>query len=90
MLPRVTSGSRGQARVCGPLSPCSKINRIPEKWASLVAQLVKDPPAMRETWVLSLIWADALEKETAMHSSILAWRIPWTVESMGSQRIGHD
>ena len=79
MLPRVTSGSRGQARVCGSLAPCSKINRVPEKWASLVAQLVKDPPAMRETWVLSLIWADALQKGTATHSSILAWRIPWTV-----------
>ena len=48
-------------------------------WASLVAQLVKDPPAMQETWVLSLVWEDQLEKGTATHSSILAWRIPWTV-----------
>ena len=48
-------------------------------WASLVAQLVKDPPAMRETWVRSLGWEDALEKGKATHSSILAWRIPWTV-----------
>ena len=47
-------------------------------WASLVAQLVKNPPAMRETWVQSLHWEDPLEKEKATHSSILAWRIPWT------------
>ena len=44
-----------------------------------VAQLVKNPPAIRETWVPSLGWEDPLEKETATHSSILAWRIPWTV-----------
>ena len=48
-------------------------------WASIVAQLVKNPPAIRETWVPSLGWEDPLEKETATHSSILAWRIPWTV-----------
>ena len=48
-------------------------------WASLVAQLVKNPPAMRETWVRSLGWEDPLEKGKATHSSILAWRIPWTV-----------
>ena len=48
-------------------------------WASLVAQLVKTPPAMEETWVKSLGWEDPLEKGKATHSSILAWRIPWTV-----------
>ena len=48
-------------------------------WASLVAQLVKNPPAMRETWLLSLGWEDPLEKGKAPHSSILAWRIPRTV-----------
>ena len=48
-------------------------------WASLVAQLVKIPPAMWETWVLSLGWEDPLEKRKATLSSILAWRIPWTV-----------
>ena len=48
-------------------------------WASLVAQLVKNSPAMRETWVQSLGWEDPLEKGKATHSSILAWRIPWTV-----------
>ena len=58
--------------------------------ASLVAQLVKNPPAMWETWVQSLGWEDTLEKGKAPHSSILAWRIPWTVWSMGSQRVGHN
>ena len=58
-------------------------------WASLVTQLVKNPPAMPETWVQSLGWEDPLEKGTAIHSSILAWRIPRTVKSMGSQRVGH-
>ena len=48
-------------------------------WASLVAQLVKNPPAMQETWVPSLGWEDPLEKGKATHSNILAWRIPWTV-----------
>ena len=48
-------------------------------WASLEAQLVKNLPAMRETWVRSLGWEDPLEKGMATHSSILAWRIPWTV-----------
>jgi len=59
-------------------------------WVSLVAQLVKNPPLMRETWVQSLGWEDLLEKGMATHSSILAWRIPWTVLSMGSQRVRHD
>ena len=53
-------------------------------WASLVAQLVKNPPAMRETWVRSLGWEDPLEKGTATHSSILAWRTPGTLQSMPS------
>ena len=48
-------------------------------WASLVAQLVKNPPTMRETWVRSLGWEDLLEKGKATYSGILAWRIPWTV-----------
>ena len=54
-------------------------------WASLVAQLVKNPPAMWEAWVQSLGWEDPLEKGTAIHSSVLAWRIPWTVQSIGLQ-----
>ena len=55
-------------------------------WASLVAQLVKNPPGMQEIWVQSLGWEDPLEKGKAIHSSILAWRI----QSMGSQRVRHD
>ena len=47
-------------------------------WASLVAQLVKNPPAVQENWVQSLAWEDPLEKGKATQSSILAWRIPWT------------
>ena len=63
--------------------------------ASLVAQRVKRLPAMWETWVWSLGWEDPLEKEMANHSSMHAWRIPWTEEpgrllSMRSQRLGHD
>ena len=53
-------------------------------WASLVAQLVKNPPAMREIWVQPLVWEDPLEKGSATHSSILTWRILWSVWSMGS------
>ena len=66
------------------------------KWASLVAQLVKNLPAVRETWVQSLGWEDPLEKEVATHSSILACKIPWPekpggLQSMGLQRVGgHD
>ena len=48
-------------------------------WNSLVAQLVKNPPAMWETWVRSLGWEDPLKKGMATPSSVLAWRIPWTV-----------
>ena len=64
-------------------------------WTSLVAQTVKHPPTMQETQVQSLGWEDLLEKEMATHSSILAWKIPWTekpgsLQSMGSQRVGHD
>ena len=62
---------------------------------SLVAQTVKCPPAMRETWLWSLGQEGPLEKETATHSSILAWKIPWTekpggLQSMGLQKVGHD
>ena len=59
-------------------------------WASLVAQLVKNLSAMWETWVWSLAWEDPLEKRKATHSSIPAWRIPWTVWSMGLQRVTHN
>ena len=64
-------------------------------WASLMAQMVKNPPAVQETWVRSLGWEDPLEEGIANHSSTLAWKIPWTEEPggpqfMGSQRVGHD
>ena len=52
---------------------------LQSSWSSLVAKLVKNPPAMWETWVQSLGWEDPLEKGKASHSSIVAWRIPWTV-----------
>ena len=63
--------------------------------ASLVAQTIKNLPAMQETGVRSLGWEDRLEKELAKHSSILAWKIPWTEEPgglqcMGLHRVGHD
>ena len=63
--------------------------------ASLVAQMVKHLAPMLETWVRSLGWEDPLEEEMATHSSIPAWKIPWTgepgrLQSMGSQRVGHD
>ena len=67
----------------------------PIPWAFLEAQMVKNLPAMQDTQVQSLGWEDPLEKEMAAHSSILAWRIPWTKEpgglqSMGLQRVGHS
>ena len=70
-----------------------KINEVIH--ASPVAQLVKNPPVMWETWVRSLGREEPLQKDVAIHSSTLAWKIPWTEESgrlqsMGSQRVGHD
>ena len=64
-------------------------------WASLVAQTVKHLPAMQETWAQPLGGEDLLEEGMATHSSVLAWRIPGTVEpdglpSLGSNRVGHD
>ena len=63
--------------------------------SSLVAQMVKCLPAMRETWIPSLGWEDPLEKEMETQASTIAWKIPWTEEpgmlqSVGSQRVGHD
>ena len=93
-------GSDGKAYVCnaGDLGSIPWLGRSPGEgngsplqysWASLVAQLVKNPPEMWETWVRSLGWEDALEKQKATHSSIRAWRIPW-IQSMGSQSVGHN
>ena len=107
MTDSLTKGPEDPNGAC-PLAPklltwATLINTLTElisSWATgdggfLVAQAVKYPPAMQETWVQSLGWEDPLEKEMATHSRILAWRIPWTEEpgglqSIGSQRIGHD
>ena len=69
--------------------------KIGRKKASLIAEMVKNPPAMQDIWIQSVCWKDILEKEGATHTSILAWQIPWTeapggIQSMGSQRVGHD
>ena len=71
------------------------LNTVIKGGASLVAQTIKNPPEMKETWVQSLGWEDPLEKGTGTHSSILAWRIPLTEESgrlnaIGSQRVSHE
>ena len=74
---------------------CLSVNINTSLWAPLAALMLKNLPAMQETeiWVWFLGWEDPLEKGMAAHSSILAWRIPWTEElagSMGLQRVGHD
>ena len=66
-----------------------------EKWASLVAQMVKNLLAMQETWVRALTQEGLLEKGMAIHFGVLAWEIPWRekssrLQSMGSQRVRHD
>ena len=73
------------------LSSLSKEMLIGHDWTSLMALVVKNPPAMQETqemWVRSLGREDPLEEEMATHSSILAWRIPWTEEPGGLQPVG--
>ena len=88
------TSSAGKESACnaGDPSSISGLRRFPGEglgyafqfpWASLVAQTVRNLPAMRETWVQSLDWEDPLEKGKTSHSSILAWRIPWTVKSWG-------
>ena len=83
-----TNNSAGKESICNAGDPCwiSRLGRSAGEgigylyqysWASLVAQLVKNQPAMQETWVRSLVWEDPLEKGKA--SSILAWKIPWTI-----------
>ena len=77
------------------ITPSLRSAQLNIPWTSLVAQMVKCLPTMRETQVQSLRWEDLLEKEMATHSRIPAWRIPWMEEadrlqSMGSQRVGHD
>ena len=80
---------------CSGLASLSKPMTFLPQWASLVAQAVKNLPAVQEIWVQSLGWEDPLEKGMSMHSSILAWEILWTEEpgglqSMGLQRVGHE
>ena len=79
------------------ISICSSAfqNRYISQWTSPMAQQIKNLPAMQETWVWFLSQEDPLEKGMATHSSLLAWRIPWTekpggLQSMGLQRVGHD
>ena len=78
----------GSGRSAGEGIGCS----LQYSWASLVAQLVKNLPAMRETWVQSLGWEEPspVLGRKASHSSILEWRIAWTIQSMGLQRVRHD
>ena len=57
---------------------------------NMVSQLVKNPPAMWETWVQSLVWEDPLERGMAIHSVILNWRISWAIQSMELQKVRHD
>ena len=77
------------------IDSCSSWARRAGISMSFMAQTVENPPAKQKTWVQSLGWEDPLEEGMATHSSILAWKISWTVElgrllSMGSQRVGHD
>ena len=65
------------------VSVLATLRRLYGTWASLVVQRLKHLPAMWETWVQSPVWEDPLEEEIAIHSSILAWRIPWTEELGG-------
>ena len=85
-----TGSSAGKESICNAVDPglIPGLGRSPGErigyplqysWAYLVAQLIKNPPAMWETWVRLLGWEAPLEKEKATHSVILAWRIPWTI-----------
>ena len=76
--------SVGKESACNAGDPVRFLGREDQlekgySWASLVAQLVKNPPAMQETWAQFLGWEDPLEKGKVSHCNILAWRIPWTV-----------
>ena len=93
-------GSAGKESACSAGDPGSSPGEgtgypLQCSWASLVAQMTKNLPAMWEAWVGSLGWEDPLEEGMATHSSIQAWRIPWTEEpgglqSVGLQRVGHN
>ena len=90
-------GSDGKESVCnaGDLGSIPGSGRSPGEgigytlqcsWASIVTQLVKNPPAIQETWVQSLGWEDSLGKGKAAHSSILAWKVPWTVHGVSKSQ----
>ena len=76
-------------RWLGSIANSVNMNLSKLRFACLVAQLVKNPPAIQETLVRFLGWEDSLEKGKATHSSVLAWRIPMTIQSMGLQRVGY-
>ena len=96
MSGQVSRGSAGEYQCSGRLGRHNLVtfdSLLGLLWidqASLVAQTVKNPPAVQEIWVQSLGWEDPLEKGMATYSSILAWRIPWILQSMGSQRVEPD
>ena len=69
---------------------CSTLTASSLGWPFLVAQLVKNLPAMQELWAQCLGWKDPLEKGIATHSSILAWRISWTIQFTEMQRVRHN
>ena len=81
--PGMTSALREQGRAGGALGPATGFVETP--WASLVAQMVKNPPAMQETRIQSLGQEDPLEKGMATHPSVVAWEVPWTEERGGLQ-----
>ena len=92
--------SVGKESACDAGDPCSILGSrwsagegisypLQYSWASLMAQLVKNLAPLWETWIWSLGWEDSLEKGKTTHCSMLAWRIPRTAQSVGSQRVGH-
>ena len=105
-MPGFPGSSAGKESTCNAGDPglIPRLGRSPGEgigyprqysWDSLVAQMVKNPLSMQETWVQHLGWEDPLEEGMATHSSILAWRSPWTeaprgLQSTGLQRVGHD
>ena len=94
-FPGVSAGKKSTCNV-GDLGSIPELGRSPEEgnsyplqysWTSLVAQLVKNLPAMQEIWVRFLSWEDPLEKGMATHSRVLAWRIPWTYSPWGRKEL---
>ena len=86
--PPANAGDPGSIPGSGRFPGGGHGNPLQYFWASLVAQMLNNPRAVLETWVRSLDWEDPLEEGMATHSSILAWRIPWTEEPGRPQSIG--